>query len=1041
MTGANPLLQSGSSTASAQVNYRQPINGAYDVRIWGNNLGRARLYAANGFKSLRTLGSGGTGEQNFILSAHVAGALGTGDVSIENTNSLEIHAANAMADQGTLILNGVKSDLATAKLVLHADDTVRSLYINGEQQPAGMYDSESGLIDPNGNPLIGGAGKLTVLQGPGGSNTMNVIQLTPSAGANDVRQRDPLLMVFNNPVAVKTGNITLRNLTDSMDIVYAVDGPAVTATNYTLTVDTGIDILWGKSYAVRVDSGAIENANANGVFYAGIANDTTWTFSTLASDPLLNALGELKAHIESGMMLLTTNQIAQHKLTIDAEKARFAESAATITAVRDLILTYEAVHRLFVDDSGFADRRIQPVDLRWTMYHVMQYAMDTIYKTEVIAAHEGLLTNFYYQAAKVFPGWVAPPAAPYVTNTVTISAVFTNTFGRQTQNWTEPARKPTGTYLAPGSFATVTVPANLVNKGYRLRVGCHSWDLTTRRTMVRRFDRATIVYPITQTEMRVGSPYGGGIYIEVPLGMDEGLAEIKITGSVRAPYFSAKSFHTTTPEEWENTERLCPAPWADFQSDKFMMQVPRTWIYNLPGTNAVKLMAEWDAVMDAQNELMGYPFVRGKETMYLQPDIVLRSSVHAPGYPAVNWQEAWPMSDTVGGYKNNYFVRGPNVSAAAVNIEIHEQGHAYFFDKFGGESESTVNLPHVAVMQNKFGRSWDEAFRSSLGYTSSYRTIDNTAVAWMCVFNFSPREAPMATAEKAYQLKGHAKFVELARLYGWDKLGAFWRSFLEDIDAGIPYATDNDSLQLRLAKNIGWDTRPLFHFWGLPPVDSNALAAAFAANGLPPSPEIYDLLVHYQSLVPANNAAFRAFAQNWWGRTPSITGNWEEREHARQWDQTALFGEGDQQRADITINEEYIEACAQQVRDRVQEIIDLYFPNGRPTATTPPSMSVSRSASTIANGGVDGVRETTAGVATSVSYLIANGLNGLDLALANVTVSALSNCTATVTAEPASNVPGGGGTSLGLSVTPINGGVWGFTVAVANNDPGKNPYS
>ncbi|HRU95722.1 MAG TPA: hypothetical protein P5195_10870 [Anaerolineae bacterium] len=219
------------------------------------------------------------------------------------------------------------------------------------------------------------------------------------------------------------------------------------------------------------------------------------------------------------------------------------------------------------------------------------------------------------------------------------------------------------------------------------------------------------------------------------------------------------------------------------------------------------------------------------------------------------------------------------------------------------------------------------------------------------------------------------------------------------------------------------------------------LAAAFAANGLPPSPEIYDLLVHYQSLVPANNAAFRAFAQNWWGRTPSITGNWEEREHARQWDQTALFGEGDQQRADITINEEYIEACAQQVRDRVQEIIDLYFPNGRPTATTPPSMSVSRSASTIANGGVDGVRETTAGVATSVSYLIANGLNGLDLALANVTVSALSNCTATVTAEPASNVPGGGGTSLGLSVTPINGGVWGFTVAVANNDPGKNPYS
>ena len=39
-----------------------------------------------------------------------------------------------------------------------------------------------------------------------------------------------------------------------------------------------------------------------------------------------------------------------------------------------------------------------------------------------------------------------------------------------------PAREPTGAYLAPGTIATVTVPKALVDKGYEIRVGAHSWD-------------------------------------------------------------------------------------------------------------------------------------------------------------------------------------------------------------------------------------------------------------------------------------------------------------------------------------------------------------------------------------------------------------------------------------------------------------------------------------------------------------------------------------------------------------------------------------
>ena len=91
---------------------------------------------------------------------------------------------------------------------------------------------------------------------------------------------------------------------------------------------------------------------------------------------------------------------------------------------------------------------------------------------------------------------------------------------------------------------------------------------------------------------------GGGVYIEVPLGASGGVVDVEITGAVRSPYFSAKPFHTTTLTEWLTEERNHPGPWADFQTERFMMQVPSDWIYNLP--DPVTLMADWDAAVGAR---------------------------------------------------------------------------------------------------------------------------------------------------------------------------------------------------------------------------------------------------------------------------------------------------------------------------------------------------------------------------------------------------------------------------------------------------------
>ena len=237
-------------------------------------------------------------------------------------------------------------------------------------------------------------------------------------------------------------------------------------------------------------------------------------------------------------------------------------------------------------------------------------------------------------------------------------------------------------------------------------------------------------------------------------------------------------------------------------------------------------------------------------------------------------------------------------------------GHHYLFQKFPGETEANVNLLHVAVWNQAFGYDLDVAFEKSRHYNNPFRTLDTTSISWMMTQNFK-LERPMEAEEKRYQLKGHAKFVEIAKTFGWDVLGDYWKSFNDDYEDGNLISTDIDSLLLRLSKNVGVDIAPLFHFWGVPPDNVSALKAAIEAEGLPKSPEIYDTLLRYKSLVPADNAAYQSFARSWWEGPPSSDGHMTQQDHAAIWDT-------------------YDEAYASLIETNVQNILDLYFPDGYP---------------------------------------------------------------------------------------------------------------
>ncbi len=625
--------------------------------------------------------------------------------------------------------------------------------------------------------------------------------------------------------------------------------------------------------------------------------------------PLTTAMTALKNHI-TGTSTLTNTQINSQASVIATYKDQIGDTDAYITQALDLVSTYETIKgALFLNSTtsataGFSRTDTSSVDkaLAVAMLGVYQALIDDAFNSSNLAIRRSLLEGAAFASASYFPGAVTPPANPNAVYSVQINASQPKAWGYEVDFQTQPARRPTGAYLAPGSVATVTVPPALVNKGFQVRVGAHVADLKNKGS-VKRFDRTTLVYNITSTDTLVANPLGGGIYIEVPYLAAEGLVTVDIKNTVRSPFYSNTVARQTTLAQWQTTERNHPGPWADFESDKFMMNVPRGWIYNY--ADPVTTMANWDLAMDAVSDLQGLPRVRPKTVLYCQIDVLIDASAFSPGYPQSN--DTYSPRTAVNGNQNHDLLNGPKFCD---HVLFHELGHAAAITKFNGELESVVNLLYVPVHNRMFGVSLDEAFGRSLNTNAgAAMTRRHAALNWVVTEKFRNGQ-PMAATEMNYQHRGYGKYVEIAGLFGWEALGNFWNSVAVDYENGITYSKNSDppdSRILRMSKAAGVDLTPLIHFWGVHPNNASSLKASIQAAQLPKSAKIYDRLVYYQTQVPMSASEFAA-------HDSAIHNLISVNE--RDWYTSMRTG--------------WTQALGLASVAKIQEIIDLYFPNGRP---------------------------------------------------------------------------------------------------------------
>ena len=500
--------------------------------------------------------------------------------------------------------------------------------------------------------------------------------------------------------------------------------------------------------------------------------------------------------------------------------------------------------------------------------------------TENASLAEGIV----FQEHAGFPGAVPDTAQRVTGGTAAINATYVkdpyyNMGDMQTNETNELASylyRPTGYWAPAGEVVTITVPSNAVNSGLHIRVGGHKVDHTifvnTNRMPLLKID-----YRIESESFNVINPMGGGIYVLVPLGTDLGWLDIRVDGAVRSPYYSMRTGHLTTNQEWNTIIKKYPGPLADFESDNYMFTVPSSQIQDFNNPN--ELLEKWNEAMDVYQLLHGRPLERARSEAFMLDTRTSVEGSYPGGYPVT---PGWDGEDI----KQAEFSPFVLINNTWKNIHrddalalFHEMAHHHFGyamtdaripgheSEWTDEIETFVNVPFAAIINSVLKEPMDTAMKYST--YQKFSRLD-AAIDWMVTANFRNGDpigwdptTDYQPAELPYQARGSAKYLDLAAIFGgWDALGAIYKTFYdEDVAKGVPVTYTGQPLVSRdhFLENgsnaLGCNIASLFHFWGVQPSDT--LAAKLSP--LPQCQGAEDRIEYYLSNAPRTNEDLRAF--------------------------------------------------------------------------------------------------------------------------------------------------------------------------------------
>uniref|UniRef100_A0A3Q3KGN9 Peptidase M60 domain-containing protein n=1 Tax=Monopterus albus TaxID=43700 RepID=A0A3Q3KGN9_MONAL len=213
----------------------------------------------------------------------------------------------------------------------------------------------------------------------------------------------------------------------------------------------------------------------------------------------------------------------------------------------------------------------------------------------------------------------------------------------------------TGLYLSPGMKTYLVIPSAIVDKGWKIQIGCQTDYLGHAE-----LKRAPCVHeqiPITKTMMQVWNLWGGLIYVVAPPNTQVQGLEVIVQIAVPAPYYKSGE---TKLAEW-SLLRTAPSPWAELEFENIIFTVPSDVVRNLERPD--ELAAMWDAIMRAIADLAAIPPKFPRKERFVTDVQISHGWMHC-GYPVMAYKStAAELVNITRSKKQNLW--GP----------IHELGH------------------------------------------------------------------------------------------------------------------------------------------------------------------------------------------------------------------------------------------------------------------------------------------------------------------------------------------------------------------------------
>ncbi|KAK5868482.1 hypothetical protein PBY51_009491 [Eleginops maclovinus] len=343
----------------------------------------------------------------------------------------------------------------------------------------------------------------------------------------------------------------------------------------------------------------------------------------------------------------------------------------------------------------------------------------------------------------------------------------------------------TGLFLSPGMKTYIAMPEEIVNKGWKIQIGCQTDRLNAG--VIKRAPCVHARLSITEQMMQVWNLWGGLIYLVAPAKAKVDGLEVTVQMAVPAPYYKSG---VTTLAEW-SLLRTAPSPWAELEFDNIILTVPSDVVRNLERPD--ELAALWDEIMRSIADLAAKPHKFPRKERFVTDVQISHGLMHA-GYPIMAHKATAAQLVSIA------HIRGKGLWGP-----IHELGHNQqrgCWEFKPNTTECTCNLWSVYVHEEVFGIQRGKAHQAMALEKRNSRAK-----------TYAEGGKKLGTWSMWVALE---TYMQLQDKFGWDAFKKVFDAYLKMSTAPKDNNGKMNLYAVTFSQTVGMNLSAFFKSWGWP---------------------------------------------------------------------------------------------------------------------------------------------------------------------------------------------------------------------------------